>query len=653
MGISVDLNGHGAGLATYERLPNDSPIRLTIHGPGENVTAEARVVYTHSLGRNGGGIAGYRYGLAFEKPTLAQTDAVQSLCLHYAVPWLYDYYGQSQWMRHRRYDLHLPLFIGGEGGETVPAVTHEVSRESLSTLLPVEKPVGSLVPFELVTPLGRLRGTAQVVQSYLRHYAGRMFYRCALGNMRLQDEGHDILKRILAARAGGKHLQPIFNPSPHPRPIPMNKPLLAGLCIAAALLLVEFGVFRWVNRDEFFLADIVQMAKAGEVIASDDMARLDELNRATLQQSYPRTERLVLLAKAFMYLDRLEELTAVTLLLAPRDLNNLNLQVGLAAALDRHGDHERATVEYQLLLDAINAGRLPEARRKEILAGLARSQAHAGQFEHARAGFQELIRRYPDDMGYRNELAALLLHHRHFPEAVAAFQGVSPNYAGRVLLVLIHATAGESAAAEIEARTLLKLHPGDATGEGLLADMLQQRGEHRLAQAIYERLFKADPNNMRIALQLAHGSLWSKNYAEALERFQAIFNRLCNDPDFLTRFPDLPRGWVNAAASAARIGPAQKQTARLIADHVLLSDEKDASYLARLAWVLLSGVKDVARANAILDRAVELRPVDAKVRKEVAGTLVAVGRFKDLKEAHAFLDEQAKARPEEKGAKKK
>ncbi len=380
VGISVDLNERGISLATYEKLPGNSPLRLTIQGAGESVTVDARIVHDRSLGRNGGGIAGFRYGLSFEQPTPAQTDALLSICLHFAVPHLYEYYRRShqgfgkqlkdkvfRLLRHRRYarryDLHLPVFFG-EDSDPVPAVTHDVSRQSLAAVLPVELPVNSVVPFQMVTPLGWLRGTAKVVRNLPRSYAGRPFYYCALNNMRFQETGHDVLEAVLAAASSGKHLQPIFNPSPKPRPIPMNKPLLAGMTVAAAMLLLEFGLFRWVNRDEFFLASIVQASAAGEQISPEDMARLDELNRATLRQGYPTTERLVLLAKSFLNLERSEDLAAVTLLLAPRDRSNLDLQVGLANALDRRGDHERSTVEYQRLLDALNAGKLPEKKRR-------------------------------------------------------------------------------------------------------------------------------------------------------------------------------------------------------------------------------------------------------------------------------------------------
>ncbi len=264
------------------------------------------------------------------------------------------------------------------------------------------------------------------------------------------------------------------------------------------------------------------------------------------------------------------------------------------------------------------------------MSGLARSQAHSGQFELARESFQKLISRYPDDMDYRNQLAGLLFQQREFREAVAVFNGVTPNKEGRILLVLIHATAGDNNAAVDAARALLKLYPNDPTAEGLLADLLQKRGDHNTAKGIYERLLKADPNNMRIAIQLAHGSLSSKppNYAEALQRFQAIFDHHRNDPDFLTRFPDLPRGWVNAAASASRIGPAQRQTARMLADHVLLSDEKDPGYLARLAWVL-QRLKEEEGAAALLERAIALAPDDLGVRRQIAGTLVGLGKPKE------------------------
>src|SRR5262249_14695042 len=156
----------------------------------------------------------------------------------------------------------------------------------------------------------------------------------------------------------------------------------------------------------------------------------------------------------------------------------------------------------------------------------------------------------PDKMDYRNELAGVLLNARRFDEELKLYESVEPDYVGRVLLVMTHTAARDYTAAAPEARALLAARPRNPTAEGPLADVLSLQGNRLQAKAIYERLLSANVADLKIAIQLAHLSLWSRNYGEALERFQGVFDQNGDKPELLQKYPDLARGFVNAAASA-------------------------------------------------------------------------------------------------------
>ena len=237
-----------------------------------------------------------------------------------------------------------------------------------------------------------------------------------------------------------------------------------------------------------------------------------------------------------------------------------------------------------------------------------------------------LLARYPDHPAYRNEFAGVLLDGGRLDEAAELYDGVNPDYEGRVLLVMIRVQARDGAGAEREARALLHDNPGDATAEGLLADVLNQRGDYRQARSIYERLLKSNAADMKLAIQLAHTSLWAKNYQEALERFQAVADQgALESADTLRKFPDLPRAYLSAAANAPDVAAIGRPTVLHLAEQALAAKDNDAAYLAQLGWVL-HRVGEADKSAAVLQRALDLDPNDAATRRQLAGVLTASGK---------------------------
>jgi cellulose synthase/poly-beta-1,6-N-acetylglucosamine synthase-like glycosyltransferase/predicted Zn-dependent protease len=640
LGVSVDLNERGLGFFAFERLREKTVLRLTVHSPAETVTVEGVIQQLRELAGGTGGFGpetGLRYGVAFRNLDTAQLDALNRIGLHYAVPRLYGRYAEGHrrlievlaaWLaapfRRRRFaprqEFHLPLFLDIPGNAVLPTVTEDLSRTSAAVLLHTELQPGTEMALELHTPLGRLRGRARVSSCRPQVFAARTYWQCALEFSHFEDQGWEVLQALCGSVVGDR-LRPVLRPSRRSRPVPMNRPLAAALLVLVPLVAAEFGLFRWTYRDDFFLHEVA----AGATVSPDDLARIDRICQDMMAETYPATDRLVLLSRVLQRTDRLDSLAEVIKRLAPRDRDNLDLQMALAHAYGRQEDFDHADAEYTRLLQALDQGLIPEGRREELLVGSARSAVHAGRLDLAAERFRLVLETWPDRPQYRNEIAGALLAGHRLDEAGRLLEGVEPDREGRVLLVMVHSAAGRYEAAERQARSLLKRYPGDPTAEGLLADVLSQRGQHLQAQAIYQRLLASRGDDLKLVIQLAHGSLWSRNYQEALDRFQAILDRHLKDPGRAREHPGVLKGYVNAAASAPQIGKAQLPTVVRLYEQVLTEAETDVVFLTRLSWVLHRLGED-DKSAAVLERAAALRPADPALGRQIAAGFLAAGR---------------------------
>jgi cellulose synthase/poly-beta-1,6-N-acetylglucosamine synthase-like glycosyltransferase/predicted Zn-dependent protease len=641
LAITADLNEIGVGLITYEPLAVDDVLNLTLWGRGESVCCEGVVRNVHELtpgGKNGTVPRGFRVGVAFHNLRPAQTDGLNRICLHYAVARLYAEYAEGRertlWWRagrwvltggiRRRYalrrEVHMPLVIDPHGrrGGPVYTVTEDVSRAGAAALLADPLPPDTEAEFLLATPLGPIWGLFREIRKQPRVYAARTYHLCAFEFTDFKGQGRVTLGMVLNRREN-PDLDPVVKPEPKPLRVPLRRPALVALAAGIPLLIGTLVGFRFTYRDEFFLRDI---ARAERPITEDEVARVETIFGDTLKSRYPSNDRLVLLTGALTRLNRPREMDQVTMLLAPRDRKNLDLQFALAQTLDNHEDSQRAEAEYTRVLAEVESGNLPARRQRELLLAAARASVHAGNLDRAGTLFDRLLAAAPNEMAIRNEYAGVLMGADHFAEAARLYDGVEPDMNGRLLLVAIQAQANDFDAAEKEARRIVQLRPDDPEAKLLLADVLSWRkGGYRQSRAIYEQLRRANGDSPDLLLRLAQVSLWSRNYNEALERYQALIEgRLDN--------PDVVKGYVDAAASADQLGDAQARTAVEIYDHTLTGTAEDPVFLSRLAWVL-QRVKELDKCATLLDRAAALNPRDPTVRRQMLGAFVATGRWED------------------------
>jgi tetratricopeptide (TPR) repeat protein/cellulose synthase/poly-beta-1,6-N-acetylglucosamine synthase-like glycosyltransferase len=645
-GVTVDLNEIGVGLVAYEPLAVDEVVRVRLWGRGESVECVGQVRNVRELapgGKNGATRAGgYRCGLAFKDLTAQQTDALNRMTLHYAVPRLYSEYAEGRertltrrfgaWVAHaalqrrfaRRRDVRLPLVLDPDGrrGRPVVTVTEELSRASGSALLAEGIAPDSELDFLLATPLGEVRGRAKVVRKEGRTYAAKTYHLGVFEFVDFAEQGRVTLTGVLNPRENPQ-LRPVLDPDHQPLKVPMRRPVLVGLAACVPMVLLTLVAFRLVYRDEFFLRDV---ATAQRPISEDELARVEQIFNATTQSNYPSNDRLVLLMAALARVNHPREMDQVTMLLAPRDRKNLDLQFALAQSLDNGDDHARAEAEYARVLHEIDQGALPPSRRRELLLAAARASVHAGNLDRAGELFGRLLQTSPHDEVVRNEFAGVLMGARRFPDAARLYEGVEPDLNGRLLLVAIYAQTNNLEAAESEAREINRLRPNDPPSKLLLADVLSWRKNgYRQSRAIYEQLLRENAKAPDLLIRLAQISLWGQNYAEALERFEALIpGRLDN--------PEIVKGYVDAAASAEHLGEAQRRTVLAIYERALTGTSDDSVFLSRLAWVL-QRLDEPDKSAVLLDRAAALNPKDQGVRQQLFGAFLAAGRWNDaLKE---------------------
>jgi cellulose synthase/poly-beta-1,6-N-acetylglucosamine synthase-like glycosyltransferase/predicted Zn-dependent protease len=643
MGVTVDLNEMGVGLIAYQRLRLHEILNLQIWGRGEYVRVLGEIRWMKELTTvNGAGPVqpcAYRYGIAFRGVQSAQLDALNRICLHYAVPRLYSEFAQGRertvarrfrsWVGNgltqrrtaSRRVARFPLLLSPDvlTGSPQHTVTEEISRSSMSALLADKVPVGSELNFTMPTPLGEVLGRAQVVRTETRTYAARDYQLCVLDYVSFQGQGRTTLEMAVNPREYPR-LGPVLNPDRQPQPVPLARPLTVGTLAAAAMVLVEAGVFPLVYNDEFFLRNVTI---ASRPITEEEVARVDQVFTATMQQRYPSNDRLVLLMGALTRVHRPYEIDRVTVLLAPRDRKNLDLQFALAQTLDNTQDFERAEAEYQRLLREVENQPVGATRRRELLLGAARASVHAGNLRRAGELFHDLLQASPREAAIRNEFAGVLMSARELEEAARLYDGVEPDLDGRLLLVNIHAQLNNLAAAEQQCRAIAQLRPDDPSAKRLLADVLSWKKDGlRQSRAIYEQLLQVKGADPDLMLRLAQTALWSSNYNEALERYQGLISSRLDEPQVV-------KGYIDAAASSDQLGEAQRQIVLRIYDQTLTGIADQPVFLARLAWVL-QRLKEVEKSTILLERAVALSPDDAAIRKQLVGAFAASGRMAEV-----------------------
>jgi cellulose synthase/poly-beta-1,6-N-acetylglucosamine synthase-like glycosyltransferase/predicted Zn-dependent protease len=625
--VTIDLNDTGVGLLAYEPLAVGSRCLVTIRGGGLAVGCLAEVRRCEEMDarlRAGGrGVRAYRCALSFIEPSPAQTDSLNQLCWHYAVPLSYAAFDRRP---SGPPPLRLPLLLYQENATepTWYTVTDDLSPDGLTALLDADLTVGTEVRFRMPTPGEEVCGTARVVEVQTTTLAARTYRQCRFAFAEVEDAGRATLDVLLGGR-NARRLRPLLRPQKEPRRVPVLRPAAVGLLLLAVLAPLTFGLFRLNYRDELFL---VRVADAPLPLSPEQDNRLQALFRQTISESrYPSNDRLVLLESALLHADKRSEAVQVTRVLAKRDLDNLSLQLAYAQALDDMGEPAAGLREYEKLLKRIEKGDFPAERRISVLLAAARTAVHAGQPELAIPWYRKILANSPDDVAVRNELAGVLLGANQAEEVVVAvFANRPTDWDGLLLLGKANLLARDYAAAEKDARELLARRPRDLDAELLLLDALGLQGNLVAARELGSALIENHPDVPRIRVRAGELALMMERYEIGLLLFQGL---LQDGSRLDTREARVQRGFIDAASgvpTVERIDPAVvEQLVRVAAKGWLA---QDAGYLGRLAWVC-QRLKRYDLTADLLRRVLALEPQSQELRQRYVGVLLDADRGDD------------------------
>jgi len=173
----------------------------------------------------------------------------------------------------------------------------------------------------------------------------------------------------------------------------------------------------------------------------------------------------------------------------------------------------------------------------------------------------------------------------------------------------------------------LQLQPRDPPVRRELAGMLTAARRFKDALALYAGLAREFPQDEELLVQLAEVTAWSGDLAGGLERFESL---LQNN----VRRPRVWAGFVNAAAAAPTLTRSQAELAFQLANNppLLPGGAGEVAYLSCLGWALqregqrADDARLLARAAALAEQALALKPRLPEERRDLAGLLAAVGK---------------------------
>lgn len=635
IGVTANLNETGAGFVAYQELPAGTRLAFEIAGAGEVVYATGTVIWCRPAGMDRVyGLSAYRVGVQFDPLDGKAFDAISRMTLQYGVPRLYLEYAAGNrhnslkraatgaYRRLRRFRVdptrsyRLPVHLTLTDGRTFDTVTEELTSTMIAVLLPVDVATEAEMDLKMVTPIGPIHGRARIDKVRRERIGAREYTWVRAHFLHLEGDGTSEVQELVSHRAA-RGLEPALRPEPKPIPVPMRKPILVVLGSALLLIGIQAITYPIIYSNEIFLRDI---ARSDRPLTDAERERFEAIYQDTVAQNYPSTDRLVLLMSCLPKVNPLDAGDAITVMLAKRDRDNLDLQKAWADVLLRQHDYAGAEARYQQLLARQDAGELSAAEYRELLLAAARSAIHARDPARARVRFTQYLNQYPNDDEARNEFAGFLVTQGNYAEVPTLYEKHPANTDGQLIKMSAYALLGDFNAAEALSREVLAKNPGDTKAERLLADILNRKKNTIQAQQIYERLVAQAGADPSVHVRLGQVYLLQHNFEAALGQFRAA-------QAAGVRNPEAKQGFIDAAAGAPAsvLTPDVKSIVDRIDAEIRATPTSNPVLLARLGWVL-ERFKEYDRAAAVLERAVALKPDDADLRKQLFGLLVGQGK---------------------------
>ncbi|NUO07983.1 MAG: glycosyltransferase [Candidatus Brocadia sp.] len=181
IGISKDINEHGISLVTFNPLPIDKKISLSIYLNERILPCRATVLYTvhaHHLPHYLYGKM-FVYGIKFDELGRNEMDLISAYCFNTIIPrylhkfgerssvllkMFFKFYKHERFRKHVRRKITLPLVVQNNGKPSLAAVTNDISISGLSFTSYVPLESGAILVMEIFTPFGTLVAEGEIKQ---------------------------------------------------------------------------------------------------------------------------------------------------------------------------------------------------------------------------------------------------------------------------------------------------------------------------------------------------------------------------------------------------------------------------------------------------------------------------------------------------------
>ena len=634
-GTTVDLNEYGAGIVAYDSLPTGVCGKVTVLANGSSVTAEAKVRFLGTLSERTDETDHespecIRYGLQFEKTTDEQKDKLRDLCMHYAVPLMFDRVSRpfaervqrfkrgliSFRRRYRRVDYRLPvaMLVGEKAGkgQFAHAVTEDLSIEAFRVRTKHKFEEGQKVSVMIPSPVGEIEAEVEIIRSISNPAGSLDVNETVMRFDSFKSSGRSILQALLKITPSGRTSGGLKG-STETAPTPYFKPAMAAILTALVLTPVSYGLFKAVYKDDIVLMSAVAAGTSG----SSDRPGLDMIYAETMSMEDPDRRRLMLLKDALEDAGRFPELVQVTRILATRYLDDPDMGMGYMNALSLNGQYMDAEIEAERVLSMVDGSQSSAKKRKEILLLAARNSVNSGRLAQGADRFHKLLNTYPDVVDARVEYAGVLARLGRYDEALQQLSVVDLDLDGRYQLVSIFSAMEDFTSAETEANAILKDYPEEHRAEVILAEILSWKGDYSRAIRQYEELLADTPGAPDLMIKRGELLLWNKEYLASMEVFQDMIDQGADD----TR---VWQGFLDSAAGAGVVPPKMVRTVLSLYERVQDMTIEDPAVLARLAAVLRN-MGHLSESVDLLEYSLELTPQDREIRLQLADALYEFG----------------------------
>jgi cellulose synthase/poly-beta-1,6-N-acetylglucosamine synthase-like glycosyltransferase/tetratricopeptide (TPR) repeat protein len=695
-GVTVDLNDTGMALIAYDEVPKGAVMRFTIRGGGEVVKCKGEVRSVEKLLR--GGVAdGYRYGIQFQNLTSPQVDAINRICLHYAVPRMFDEYARGNrntvWTRikgwqgrsfaqrraAKRNAYSLPLIVNSGSTEetTQYTATEDVSRIATAAMLENELPVGTQVGYLMPTPLGEVRGTAEVIRSDPQEVAGRLYYRTVLEFKEFEAQGRTTLQTLVNTTEG-HGMRAVLRPDKKSVLPSMRIPIMVAFMIAIPLIVFQTYLFPIFNREDYTLRRFAELPKHDEsgAMSAEQVEEFDKIHADMLSRSYPSNDRLVNEMTVLMsnYPEkppavdekRRKMIDEVAIRLAPRAPNEVNLQMTLLYAYHHNQRYEDANKVFH----DIEALRAQNRVTDDIwyvarLEG-ARVAVDASKGKEAEKLYDSLIKDNPGLLSLRNEYAGVLVRFGDIDKAEAVLKEINPDRVARKLIFDINLQRMAQFPQSEDARskdpkerdrkrkaafdealkqiTQMRFIPDQTEEDRLETDKMEANlyasvDRFEEAKKILDRIRLEQPADKAkdVIVKIAQMQLGMQKFEDALQTSELLLRDNDFSADTMRAFIDAASAWktpdpmTNEKTTDAPLPVRETGFAKSVFERrAALQD--DALYLTRLSWVLIR-CDDKADSDTALNdayAAFQKKPAaeqSNELRQEIAGLMIRHGNL--------------------------